>query len=212
MRRPKLLTNYKHLTDVELALLGEHSLIGLRDNSNFPNLDPPFEEYEIIVKNYLSKLGIASAGGSIRETSEKNEARNALLTAMRKITTYINNTTELASNQLSSGFHPASSPKSISAPPPCSWSRIRLSRRPDEILLDFPAIKEAYDYEFQIADEIDENGQHLWKPAGTNSSSRSNFYAPVKMDTIYYFRVRARNKKGVSDWSPVSTIRTMLSE
>ncbi len=40
MRRPKLLTNYKHLSDVELALLGEQSLSGLRDYCRIISSNP----------------------------------------------------------------------------------------------------------------------------------------------------------------------------
>ncbi|MBC9795140.1 fibronectin type III domain-containing protein [Sinomicrobium weinanense] len=212
MRRPKLITNYSHLSDGELAVLATRTLDALGENTNFPDLDPPFAEYEPVAQDYLNKQAVTAAGGNLRETKEKDEARTALITMMRRVSTYINNFTDLASVQLSSGFYPVASPSSIRAPRPCEWTRIRASLRPAEILLDFPAIREAYEYEKQIADEVDQNGQPLWQSAGNSSSSRGNFHAPVQDGVTYYFRVRARNKNGVSAWSPVSSMRAMVKE
>ncbi|SFW76201.1 hypothetical protein SAMN02927921_04088 [Sinomicrobium oceani] len=212
MRRPKLITNYAHLTDGELAVLATRTLDALSTNTNFPDLDPPLEEYQPVAQDYLEKQAVTAAGGNLRETKEKDEARAALVTMMRRVTTYINNVTGLASVQLSSGFYPVASPRSIRVPSSCEWTRIRASRRPDEILLEFPAIREAYEYEKQIADTLDENGQPLWQPAGRTSSSRGNFHAPVQDGVTYYFRVRARNKNGVSAWSPVSSMRATVKE
>ncbi|WP_268224484.1 fibronectin type III domain-containing protein [Sinomicrobium oceani] len=212
MRRPKLITNYAHLTDGELAVLATRTLDALSTNTNFPDLDPPFAEYEPVARDYLEKHAVTAAGGSLRETKEKDEARAALMTMMRRVATYINNSTDLASVQLSSGFYPVARPGRIDVPRACEWTRIRASRRPGEILLDFPAIREAYEYEKQIADTVDENGQPVWLSAGNNSSSRGNFYAPVQDGVMYYFRVRARNKNGVSAWSPVSSMRATVQE
>ncbi|WP_148044239.1 fibronectin type III domain-containing protein [Sinomicrobium pectinilyticum] len=212
MRRPKLITNYGYLSDGDLAVLATRTLDALSTNTNFPDLDPPFAEYEPVAQDYLNKQGITAAGGNLRETKEKDEARAALVTMMRRVTTYINNFTDLASVQLSSGFYPAATPRSTGVPLPCEWTRIRTSRRPGEILLDFPAIREAYEYEKQIADTLDETGQPLWQSAGSTSRSRGNFYAPVQDGVTYYFRVRARNKNGVSAWSPVSSMRATVKE
>jgi len=212
MRRPKLITNYGYLRDGDLAVLATRTLDALSTNTHFPPLDPPFAEYEPVARAYLNKQGITAAGGNLRETKEKDEARAALVTMMRRVTTYINNFTDLASVQLSSGFYPAATPRSTGVPLPCEWTRIRTSRRPGEILLDFPAIREAYEYEKQIADTLDETGQPLWQSAGSTSRSRGNFYAPVQDGVTYYFRVRARNKNGVSAWSPVSSMRATVKE
>ncbi|UGU17932.1 hypothetical protein LS482_08630 [Sinomicrobium kalidii] len=212
MRRPKLITNYTHLTDGELAVLATRTLDALGENTNFPELNPPLEEYAPVAEDYLEKQAITAAGGNLRETKEKEEARAALVTMMRRVTTYINNFTNLASVQLSSGFYPVATPGSIGVPGACEWTRIRASRRPGEILLDFPAVREAYEYEMQIADTVNANGQPVWQSIGRTSNSRGNFHAPVEDGVTYYFRVRARNKNGISAWSPVSSMRAVVQE
>ncbi|SEN21380.1 hypothetical protein SAMN05216436_11330 [bacterium A37T11] len=207
MRTPKLISNYDYLTDAELASLATRVTDAMRTNTNFPDLNPPFADYEAAALDYIAKQGItANRNASAQQKKEKDEAREVLIVMMRKVSSYINNLTDVSSVQLSSGFLPVADPKSLGNPSAPAWSRLRLSSRPAEILLDFPAVPGAYDYELQIAWETDANNQLIWLSAGTNSSSRGNFYAPVKDGVRYYFRVRARNRRGMSGWSPVSSL------
>ncbi len=206
MRIPKLITNYSYMSDPELANMATRTTDALRTNTNFPDLNPDYAEYEPYALDYVAKQGItANRKASELQRKEKDEAREELLKIMRRVANYINNFTSVSSIQLSSGFLPVANPVSLEVPETPLWARIRASKRPGEILLDFAAAARAYDYELQIAYEKAADGQLIWLPAGTNSSSRGNFYAPVQDGVKYHFRVRARNKKGVSLWSPVAT-------
>ncbi|SEL99174.1 hypothetical protein SAMN05216436_10189 [bacterium A37T11] len=207
MRTPKLISNYKHLSDADLASLATRTADALRTNTNFPDLNPAFAEYEVAALDYVAKQGItANRNASAQQKKEKDEARDTLVIMMRRAASYINNFTNVSSIQLSSGFLPVADAKSVGSPGTPAWSRIRPSSRPAEILLDFPAVPEAYDYEMQIAWERDAENQLIWQAAGSNSNSRGNFYTPVQDATKYFFRVRARNKRGISGWSPVSSL------
>ncbi len=207
MRTPKLISNYKHLSDADLASLATRTADALRTNTNFPDLNPPFAEYEAAAVDYIAKQGItANRNASAQQKEEKDEAREALIIMMRRASSYINNLTGVSSIQLSSGFLPVADPKSLGSPSAPAWSRLRHSSRPAEILLEFPAVTEAYDYEMQIAWEHDAQNQLMWQSVGSNSNSRGNFYSPVQDGVRYYFRVRARNKRGISGWSPVSSL------
>ena len=207
MRTPKLVTNYEYMSDAELASLASRTADALRTNTNFPDLDPPFETYEPVALGYIAKHAItATSRASTQQTREKDEARDALIVMMRRVATYINNFTDVSSTQLSSGFLPVAPPTTLGVPGAPAWSRLRHSNRPAEILLEFGAVRQAYEYEMEIAYETDVQGQLIWQTVGTNSSSRGNYYAPVQDGVRYYFRVRARNRKGISAWSPVSTL------
>ncbi len=206
MRTPKLVTNYEYMGDSELASHASRTADALRTNTNFPDLSPEFTEYEPLALDYIAKQAItASQRASTQQKNEKDEARKALLKSMRAVTSYINNFTELSSMQLSSGFLPVADPKGEQTPPASSWTRIRASNRPGEILLEFEAIRQAYQYEIQIASELDAEGQPIWQSLPLVSDSRGNFYAPAVDGTLYHFRVRSLNKRGVSAWSPVAT-------
>lgn len=205
MRTPKLLTNYSGLSDGELANLASRTTDALRDNTNFPDMVPAFDEYEPIALDYVAKQAITAKGNaSTQQKEEKDEARTALLKMMRAVTGYINNHTELSSVQLSSGFYAVAEKQKLGSPDPSSWTRIEMSNRPAEILLKYEPVLEAYQYERQIASEVDENGEPIWEPLQLISNSRENFYSPVEDGKTYYFRVRSLNKRGVSAWSPVA--------
>ncbi len=211
MRTPKLISNYSFMSEIELASLATRTIDALRTNANFPTLNPTFAEFEPVALDYLTKQGITASGrASTQQSREKDEAREALLVMMRRVVSYINNFTTVSSLQLSSGFQPVPDPSSLRSPRPSAWTRLRDSNRPGEILLEFEAVREAYEYELAIASALDTDGQPLWQNLGTVSSSRGNFYAPVVDGTMYYFRVRSRNKRGVSAWSPISSLRARV--
>lgn len=210
MRKPKLITHYGYLSDKELATLASRTSDALRDNAHFPDLHPSFAEYEAVALDYLAKHGISSKGGSLQENREKNEAREALVTIMRRVAVYINNLTEVSSVQLSSGFHPVAARQGLPVPAAPAWARLRDSTRPAELLLEFGAVREAYQYELAIAHGLSEDGQPDWQSLGLVSNSRGNFHAPVADGDVYYFRVRAQNKRGTSAWSPVASLRARV--
>ncbi|WP_262249696.1 hypothetical protein [Parapedobacter soli] len=206
MRTPKLMTNYTHLSDADLASFAMRTADALRTNANFPDLNPAFADYEPVALDYVAKQAITAKGrASSQQKEEKDEAREALLKQLRAIASYINNFTTVSSIQLSSGFYPVADPKGSQVPPASSWARIRPSNRPAEILLEYEAIREAYQYERQIATELDESGEPVWQPLPPVSDSRGNFYSPAQDGVTYYFRVRSMNKRGVSAWSPVAS-------
>ena len=212
MRTPKLITNYGYLSDSALATLASRSDEALRLNANFPQLDPPYEEYAAVAGGYVAKQAVAAGRGSMQDVRAKDEARRELIIMMRRVTTYINNATTISSVQLSSGFYAVADRKALQPPEASSWCRLRDSNRPGELLLDFEAVREAYQYELAIASELDENGQPIWQERRMVSNSRGNFYSPVTDGVTYYFRVRCHNKKGVSAWSPVSFLRARVND
>lgn len=205
MRTPKLITNYSYMSDPELANLATRTTGALRTNTNFPDMSPTFAEYEPVALDYVDKQAITANGrASGEQKKQKDEAREALIVMMRKVSSYINNFTELSSMQLGSGFYPVSDPRGQQAPGASSWTRIRQSNRPAEILLEFEAIRQAYQYEMQLATELDADGQPIWQSLPLVSDSRGNYFSPVTDGARYHFRVRSLNKRGVSVWSPVA--------
>jgi len=194
------------MSDADLSSLATRTVDALRTNTNFPDMNPAFDDYEPIALDYVAKQAITATGrASGVQKEEKDEARTALLKSMRAVTSYINNVTNVSSQQLSSGFVPVADPKGLQVPDAPEWTRIRPSKRPGEILLEFGAVRAAYQYEMQIASEMDENGELKWESLPLVSSSRGNFFTPAEDGVQYYFRVRAHNRRGFSGWSPVAT-------
>ena len=212
MRTPKLITNYDHLSDADLAALATRTVDALGTNDHFPDLNPSFDEYEPVALDYVAKQAITADGrASGVQKEEKDEARNELLEMMRRITSYINNFTKVSSIQLSSGFYPVQLPKPGQSPAAPGWARLADSNRPGEIRLLFGAVKAAYQYEMQLADEVDETGTPVWRDLDPAPRALGNYYGPVNDGVVYYFRVRSRNKKGVSNWTPVASLRARVT-
>ena len=212
MRTPKLITNYSQLSDADLASLATRTVDALGTNDHFPDLNPPFEEYEPVALDYVAKQAITAGGrASGVQKEEKDEARNELLEMMRRITSYINNFTKVSSIQLSSGFHPVQSPRPGQSPEAPEWARLADSNRPREIRLLFGAVRSAYLYEMQLTSEVDETGEPLWQDIDPTPRVNGNYYGPVEDGVVYYFRVRSRNKKGASNWSPVASLRARVT-
>ncbi len=212
MRTPKLITNYDYLSDSALATLGTRTNEALRVNANFPDMQPIYEEYAAVAEDYIAKQALAVGRGSLQDVRAKDEARQVLIAMMRRVTNYINGITSISSVQLSSGFYPVADRKALQSPRASSWSRLRDSNRPGELLLEFEAVREAYQYELAIASALDENGQPIWQQWNMVSNSRGNFYSPAADGVTYYFRVRSHNKKGVSAWSPTSFLRARVND
>ena len=212
MRTPKLITNYDYLSDSALATLATRSDEALRLNANFPQLDPTYEKYAAVASDYVAKQAIAVGRGSLQDVRAKDEARKELIIMMRRVTSYINNATTISSVQLSSGFFPVADRKVLQPPRAAAWSRLRDSNRFGELLLEFEAVREAYQYELAIASELDENGHPIWQQWRMVPNSRGNFYSPVTDGVTYYFRVRCHNKKGASTWSPTSFLRARVND
>ncbi|MGV3761136.1 hypothetical protein [Parapedobacter sp.] len=212
MRTPKLITNYDYLSDADLASLATRTVDALQTNTHFPDLHPPIAEYEPVALDYVAKQAITANGrASGVQKEEKDEARNVLIVMMRRVASYINNFTQTSSVQLSSGFYPVLPPKAGQIPPASTWARLADSNRPGELRLLFEAVRAAYQYEMQLASELDTTGQPVWQDLDPAPRALGNFYGPVEDGVVYYFRVRSRNKKGVSEWSPTASLRARVT-
>lgn len=62
-------------------------------------------------------------------------------------------------------------------------------------MLEFEAIRQTYQYEMQIASELDAEGQPIWQSLPLVSDSRGNFFSPVVDGTQYHFHVRSLNRE-----------------
>ncbi len=205
MRRPKLVINYNHLNDSELASFASRTADALRTNANFPDMVPAFADFEPLALDYIAKQAITANGrASGQQKEEKDEARTTLLKSLRAVASYINNFTEVSSIQLSSGFYPVADPKALQGPDPVDWIKFRAGRLPGEMILDWAAAKDAKEYEYTLADALDSEGQPVWGDIRRSSRSKGVIVTGLENRKEYRARVRARNIKGESAWSIVA--------
>lgn len=202
MRKERVLLSYSHLTDYELSTLAGRVLAAVTDNGNFPDPTPPLAELEPLVNTYRSRHEIASRRGSALEISEKNDSRRLLLEGLKQLAFYANTIADGSQPVLvSSGLILASQPTETFVPDIPRLLRLRDGRVSGQMRLDFQPVKDAWEYLYAVSDTVDEQGNIVWPEPALTTRSKLNFIDPVEPGKTYYARVRARNSKGMGDWS-----------
>ncbi|ERJ58977.1 fibronectin type III domain-containing protein [Sphingobacterium paucimobilis] len=204
MRKEKVISNYKALSDYELSTLAGRVLKAMQETStqaSFPNPNPGLTDLETIVNDYITKHEIASRRGSALEISLKNESRDALLFALKNLAHHVN---EVANGQLSlllsTGLVLVSKPSSSELPLVTSRIQLRDGRISGQMRLDFTPLKRVWEYEVEVGRE-DATNTVEWFETFNTTSSRGNVLTDRVPGIKYFVRVRARNSKGMGDWS-----------
>lgn len=168
----------------------------------FVDPTPPLAEFEPLVNDYRAKHEIASRRGSALEVSQKNESRRLLREALKRLAFYVNTLAGGAHPVLvSSGLILASQPREVFVPEVPRLLRLRDGRISGQMRLDFESVKDAWEYLYAVSDTVDEQGNIVWPEPTVTTRSTLNFIDAVEPGRTYYARVRARNGKGLGDWS-----------
>ncbi|SEM77358.1 hypothetical protein SAMN05216436_107141 [bacterium A37T11] len=207
MRQNKVLTNYDRLNDHELSTLAGGVVLALTGNPNFPTPTPTLADFTALVDDYRVKLDVANRKGSTLDFSLKKEAKEALQIAMRKLSININLTADGNAPMLySSGFPLGAQPQATQSPDRVLRVLVSDGRQSGQMRLDFEPVKKAREYEYQAGTKPEGSEEIVWGNILNTTTTRANVI-PVTPDEIYYVRVRARNGKGIGDWSEVVSLR-----
>lgn len=206
MRKEKVISNYVILSDNDLSTLAGKVVGALTDNENFQNLNPPLDDIEVLSDDYRAKLEVASRGGSVLEVSLKNESRNALIAGLRILAHHVN---AVANGNLailnSTGLILVKQPSSVQVPGVSDRIILRSAHLKGQVRLDFSPVKNAWEYDIEVG-ESNEDGIVNWEHQYKSTSSRGVVLAPFISGMQVYVRVRARNGKGLGDWSEHASI------
>ena len=201
--------NYGNYRDADLGYLASTVHQAMLNNELFTDPNPPLEELEAAIADYDEKMQFTNRKGSPYDSKAKDASKDALVDVLRRLAFYVNTTCNgVVHHLLSSGFRLRDMPKSLV--PPVTPTRARLvdTGRSGELALLFDPVDNATEYEYQLGIMVDR--EMVWDDIGSFRSGRMesrNVIGNLTPATTYYVRVRARNPKGVSDWSePVSQI------
>lgn len=104
MRTPRLITSYQTYSDPRLDVKAQSIIGALTGNTNFPETVPTLASFTTVAGNFTDALTLAASRDKVA-VSAKNDARKALLDALRLLATNVQSLAEGDRTKLvSSGF------------------------------------------------------------------------------------------------------------
>lgn len=208
MRKKKVVLDYTGLKDDELNTLTGKVLDCLDGHTSFVDLPVDLADLEVQVSDFRKKWQIASGGGSRLEIAEKNDAKALVAISLRDLAFYVNKISNGSHSMLlSSGLLLEAEPKGSQVPDQLTGVGLVDGKQKGQMQIKFKPLKSASLYEYEIAKSLDANGEPEWNEVFQTGSSQGNVYLAATPDVVYYMRARARNKKGIGDWSDVMSLR-----
>lgn len=197
--------NYGVLSDYELSTLAGRVKNAMQDvdtAASFPDADPDAAALSLLVEDFIARHEVASRGGSTLEVSQKNESREVLLHGLRKLASYANGIAlGRTSLLLSTGLTLVSSQRPSQLPGVTARVQLRDGRISGQMRLDFQSVKGAWEYEVEVGSSLVDEGEISWDHTQHTTSSRANVLTGIVPGLRYHVRVRARNGRGLGDWS-----------
>ena len=202
MRKKKVILDYSLVSDDEFNTMVGKVLDCLDGHAILVDLPISLVELKAQADDYTAKWQKASRGGSVLEIAEKNDSKRAVSQQLRSIAFYVNTVADGSrSILLSSGLILESDRKSSQIPGVVQEVALLDGRQRNQLQVKFRSLKDALLYEYQVTSNMDAFDQPEWGDTLQTSTSYANIFSPVQPGFTYYLRVRARNKRGIGDWS-----------
>jgi len=194
---------FDRISDDALITLGQTVVTAMTDNPNFETPTPTLVSIQELMEDFQQKLSLTRKGSPLN-TSEKNLSRQFLESELKKLAMYVNMVSDGALHiVLSSGFPIRQQRSSMGIP--AIPERIRLSDtgQSGQLRMAFIAVKNAWEYEYCCATELDESGSPMWGEIHSTTNSRFTVLTALQPGSTCHVKIRSRNGKGVSDWSEI---------
>lgn len=202
MRTAKVISYYGELSDDQLTTLAGKIAGAMENNTYFPEPNPPLDEFTAMVEDYRQKTEIAINGGSSLDNRLKKASRKALLKSLRALAYHINTVADGDLPALTStGMLLEKTHTSVGLPYIVENVLLGDGNLSGQIRVDFAPQKVAREYEIQIGEMNTGTNDISWGETYFTTKSKNNIIAPVVAGQRYYIRVRARNGKGIGDWT-----------
>ncbi|MDH5828731.1 fibronectin type III domain-containing protein [Sphingobacterium faecium] len=202
MRKKKVISDYTIVSDHEFNTMVGKVLDCLDGHIILVDLPITLVELKAQADDFKAKWQRASRGGSVLEIAEKNDSKKKLAASLKSIAFYVNTVADGSrSILLSSGLMLENDHKPSEVPGLVQEVALMDGKQRNQMGIKFKPLKEAIVYEYQIASTLDAFDQPVWGENFQTSTSYSNIFSPVQPGFTYYLRVRARNRRGIGDWS-----------
>jgi hypothetical protein len=178
-------------------------IVCLKTNALFPNLPVSIAALTALQTAFQNAITAAAQGGKVN-TATKNEARDALVSALRQTAAYVQSLapTLTVSQVLSSGFDVANA---NTTPSPLTQPVFTLDNSTTtQLAVYLTAVPNAKAYQVQYS-----TGSGAWQEAGVYPNTKGIVITNLTPGTIYNVRIRAVG--GSTQYSPWSASVPMMA-
>ncbi len=208
MKYQRAKAGFIRYSDSELLVATGRILLSMKGSLVFTDPMPSLDEIESAFADYQKKV-YAAAGGGLLYSAAKRESKRRLADLLQKLALHVNVISDGDLHKLhSSGFPVLARRRKGRSPDIPSQPFLRDGRRSGEVAFGFKPVGRDMFYDYCFATAIDKRGNPIWGEPRITTRSWTDYADGFTPGTYVYFRVRARNKHGASDWTP--TIRWVV--
>jgi hypothetical protein len=195
-RVTRVALNFAAFSDNDVNCLAILLIVCLKNNLLFPNVPVSIEAFMALQTAFQNGITGAAQGGKVN-TALKNEARDALVSAMRQLAAYVQSLvpTLTLSQVLTSGFdvvNPNTTPLPLTQPVFTLDNSVTT-----QLAVSLTAVKNAKAYQLQYA-----IGTGPWLEAGIYPNTKDIVLKNLTPGTVYNVRIRAiGGSTQYSEWS-----------
>lgn len=193
--------NFFRLADEKFIVIGARIIQCMKESEVFTHPIPSVEQLEEAYAAYYQ--AVVPAGSRSRMTQAlRRERKRVLADLFQQLVYYINT---VANGQLSllysSGFPVLTGKRTGVIPDTPTGIILEDCRRSGEVAFRFTPVGRDMQYEYSFAVEDLSKKELIWEESQFTTRSFRTYQDGFTAGSYIYFRVRARNKNGASDWS-----------
>lgn len=195
--------NFFRLADEKFIVIGARIIECIKTSNIFSDPSPTIEQLEKAYEAYYQAV-IPAASRSRETQALKRERKRALADLFQQLVYYVNTVADGKLSILySSGFPVLNGKRTGIVPDTPTGIILEDGRRSGEVAFRFTPVGRDMQYEYCFAIENLNSRELVWGESMFTTRSFRAYQDGFKAGTHIYFRIRARNKNGTSDWSAV---------
>ncbi len=193
--------NFFRLSDEKFIVMGARIIECMKTSEVFTAPSPTVAQLEEAYKAYYQ--AVVPAASRSRETQAlKREPKRVLAGLFQQLVYYVNTVADGKLSLLhSSGFPVLTGKRTGVIPDTPTGIILEDGRYSGEVAFRFTPVGRDMQYEYSFAVEDLSNKELVWCESLFTTRSFRTYQGGFTAGCYIYFRVRARNKNGVSDWS-----------
>lgn len=204
MKYQRVKTSFYRTNDSQLLVQANAILLRVSNAAVFAVPDPTLADLKALIRDYETALHL-SMGGSVYQRELKRISKKQLADALQQMAHYVNKVCDGNLTLLyQSGFPVFTGRKKGSSPDTPGLPSLKDGRVSGEVCLSFAPVGRDMLYEYCVGTSPDDGKKGIvWAEVQYTTRSFKNYIKGFSAGQHIHFKVRARNKHGVSDWTDV---------